>query len=182
MVPPSAAATPTGTLLLALPRIGTVSPWSSKATDIAHVCGLAAVRRIERGIAYYLRAARPLAEADLVGGRLAAARPHDPETWRRTPRPQRRSSRTTRRGHIAHCSLRAGPRRARRGERIARARVVGRRDRLSRRRIRTAWVAIRRDVELMMFAQANSEHCRHKIFNADWIVDGAAEREARCSG
>ena len=37
------------------------------------------------------------------------------------------------------------------------------------------------DVELMMFAQANSEHCRHKIFNADWVIDGAAREEHRCS-
>jgi len=57
--PAAETAAPIGTLLLALPRIGTVSPWSSKATDIAHVCGLAAVRRIERGIAWYLRSARP---------------------------------------------------------------------------------------------------------------------------
>ena len=64
--PAGSAAAPTGVLLLALPRIGTVSPWSSKATDIAHVCGLAAVRRIERGIAWYLRGTRRLGEVDLA--------------------------------------------------------------------------------------------------------------------
>ena len=52
--PEAPAGSPPGELLLVVPRIGTVSPWSSKATDIAHVCGLGAVRRIERGIAYYL--------------------------------------------------------------------------------------------------------------------------------
>src|SRR5690348_13378288 len=49
------AATPSGGLILVVPRIGTVSPWASKATDIAHVCGLKKVRRIERGSAFYLR-------------------------------------------------------------------------------------------------------------------------------
>ncbi|HEX6007531.1 MAG TPA: phosphoribosylformylglycinamidine synthase, partial [Burkholderiales bacterium] len=43
-----------GVLCLVVPRIGTVSPWSSKATDIAHHCGLTAVERIERGVAYWL--------------------------------------------------------------------------------------------------------------------------------
>ena len=49
-----------GESVLVVPRIGTISPWSSKATDIAQVCGLTQVRRIERGIAYTLRAAGPL--------------------------------------------------------------------------------------------------------------------------
>ena len=47
----------TGALALVLPRIGTISPWSSKATDIAHICGLTKIKRIERGIAYYLQGA-----------------------------------------------------------------------------------------------------------------------------
>ena len=54
---------PEGTVLLVVPRVGTISPWSSKATDIARHCGLDAVRRIERGIAYRL-----------VGGRQVSAR------------------------------------------------------------------------------------------------------------
>ncbi|HEY4748400.1 MAG TPA: hypothetical protein VIH38_12565, partial [Steroidobacteraceae bacterium] len=49
-----------GECLLVVPRAGTISPWSSKATDIARVCGLQGVRRIERGIEYRVRAARPL--------------------------------------------------------------------------------------------------------------------------
>src|SRR5512146_480148 len=50
-------AAPAGELVLVVPRIGTISPWSSKATDIARQCGLPAVRRIERGIAYHLEGA-----------------------------------------------------------------------------------------------------------------------------
>ena len=57
---------PEGELLLVVPRFGTVSPWSSKATDIAHVCGLDAVTRIERGVAYYIASSRPLSQADLA--------------------------------------------------------------------------------------------------------------------
>ena len=53
------AAEPEGVLLLVLPRFGTVSPWSSKATDIAHNCGLAKVVRIERGVAYSITARDP---------------------------------------------------------------------------------------------------------------------------
>jgi phosphoribosylformylglycinamidine synthase len=56
---------PAGQLLLVVPRFGTVSPWSTKATDIAHVCGLRSVRRIERGVAYFVRSERPLAAAEI---------------------------------------------------------------------------------------------------------------------
>ncbi len=56
--------TPAGQTVLVVPRFGTVSPWSSKATDIAHVCGLTAVRRIERGVAYFLQAGQPLSQAE----------------------------------------------------------------------------------------------------------------------
>src|SRR5271155_2139632 len=54
-----------GQRLLVTPRLGTVSPWSSKATDIAHVCGLEAVRRLERGTAYVIEAEEPLTAAEL---------------------------------------------------------------------------------------------------------------------
>ena len=60
--PKAPDSTPQGRMVLVVPRFGTVSPWSSKATDIAHVCGLDAVRRIERGIAYFLESAPPLTE------------------------------------------------------------------------------------------------------------------------
>src|SRR5579862_3474909 len=61
---PTAAAE--GTRLLVVPRAGTISPWSSKATDIVHVCGLSSVRRVERGIEYTLHAAQPLNSAQLA--------------------------------------------------------------------------------------------------------------------
>src|SRR5215472_18413164 len=63
-----------GAQVLVVPRAGTISPWSSKATDIAHVCGLGSVRRIERGISYRLRSAQPLGKEHLA---LLAPALHD---------------------------------------------------------------------------------------------------------
>ena len=56
---PASTPSPSGTLYLVVPRLGTLSPWSSKATDIAHNCGLGAIRRIERGTAYTVDSAKP---------------------------------------------------------------------------------------------------------------------------
>jgi phosphoribosylformylglycinamidine synthase len=159
------------------PRIGTVSPWSSKATDIAAVCGLADVQRLERGIGYRLLADADLAAADLV---TVGAALHDRMTeslWLgevdldvlfepAPPRPLR----TVVAGAGA-ASVAAG-----------REALLQANDAwglaLSSDEVDYLVEAFRRlgrdptDVELMMFAQANSEHCRHKIFNADFIVDG----------
>ena len=164
--------TPDGQTVLVVPRFGTVSPWSSKATDIAHVCGLAAVRRIERGVAYFVQAGRPLAQAEwsAVGAVL-----HD----RMTESVLREA------GEAEALFAHAAPQPLRDGAAAGRGRGGAR----ARQRDARAWRcrddeidyldrAFRElgrdptDVELMMFAQANSEHCRHKIFNADWIVDG----------
>ena len=166
--PAGAGAAPTGSLLLALPRVGTVSPWSSKATDIAHVCGLAAVRRIERGIAWYLRTTRPLGASELAA---AGAVLHDRMTQslatdtraaahlltHAAPRPMTRIGRDRTSLEAANASL---------GLALSDDEIDYLADAFGRMGRDPT------DVELMMFAQANSEHCRHKIFNADWIVDG----------
>ncbi|MBI1907569.1 MAG: phosphoribosylformylglycinamidine synthase [Rhodocyclales bacterium] len=132
-----------GTLLLVVPRLGTISPWSSKATDIARQCGFDKVRRIERGLAYTLR---KLEEADALFH-------HYP------PQP------------LESVDILAGGRDAL----VAANASLG----LALSEDETDYLVenfsrIERnptDVELMMFAQANSEHCRHKIFNADWVID-----------
>ncbi len=162
---------PEGRLLLVVPRFGTVSPWSSKATDIAHVCGLQAVRRLERGIAYHLVSARDFTDAEWSS--LAAVL-HDRMTesvlhgtaeaaalFRHTaPKP------------LTTVPLLSDGRPAL----VAANTALGLA--LSDDEIDYLLDAFRSagrdptDVELMMFAQANSEHCRHKIFNAEWIVDG----------
>ena len=171
------AAAPAGEPLLVVPRFGTVSPWSSKATDIAHVCGLVPVRRIERGIAYYLSGRGPLEEREWaeVGAAL-----HDrmTETVLREP--------ALAAGLFAHTAPRAlatVPVLAQ-GRAALEAANSSLGLALSADEIDYLLDAFRglgrdpTDVELMMFAQANSEHCRHKIFNAEWIVDGRTSEKS----
>ncbi|WP_018954564.1 phosphoribosylformylglycinamidine synthase [Thioalkalivibrio sulfidiphilus] len=163
---------------LVVPRLGTVSPWSSKATDIAHHCGLdGAVRRIERGISYRLEADKTL---DIPGRRRLAGLLHDrmTETVLLDPAEADRlfvhhepapvtviELGDDARGALERANAEMGL--ALSGEEI---------DYLAE-----AYGALGRaptDVELMMFAQANSEHCRHKIFNADWVIDGEAKEKS----
>jgi phosphoribosylformylglycinamidine synthase len=150
------------TLYLVVPRIGTISPWSSKATDIARNCGLAKVRRVERGIAYYVRgAARSPAVTALLHDRMTetvlAAFDEAAQLFQHVPaRPL---------GRVPLAALEAANREL--GLALSPDEIDY---------LRSAYAAMGRDptdAELTMFAQANSEHCRHKIFNADWIVDGA---------
>jgi phosphoribosylformylglycinamidine synthase len=155
-------------MFLVVPRIGTISPWSSKATDIARNCGLAKVRRIERGTLYRVCGAPGEARAAL------AAKLHDRMTEtvlasvqeaaqlfvHVPPRPLGRVGVAA----LADANLRLG--------------LALSEDELAY--LREVFTRLARDptdAELTMFAQANSEHCRHKIFNADWIVDG--ERQER---
>jgi phosphoribosylformylglycinamidine synthase len=164
---------PHGHRLYTVPRLGTVSPWSSKATDIAHVCGLAAVRRIERGKCWGIEAAAKLAPGSLAA---LAAPLFDPmtETLLDNADEARRLFEAHPRGTLNHIVLGRDPRGAL--SRVNEAQGLA----LSEGEIAYLADVFARlgrdptDVEVMMFAQANSEHCRHKIFNADWRVDGAA--------
>lgn len=170
-----------GQTLLVIPRFGTISPWASKATDIAHNCGLTHVHRIERGVEYTV-----LVKANLLGGRKALPAPvlarigaalHDRMT--ETAVDSREAA------HALFEALPAKP--------LQTVDVLGG-GRAALEAANTAlglaladdeidylidaFGKLRRnptDVELMMFAQANSEHCRHKIFNAQWTIDGAAQ-------
>ncbi|MDO6461479.1 phosphoribosylformylglycinamidine synthase [Granulosicoccaceae sp. 1_MG-2023] len=157
--------------LVVIPRFGTISPWSSKATDIAHNCGLTEIERIERGIEYAIVADTPLDEAAL---RAVADAVHD----RMTEVVIRDS------GEAARLFDHTEPAPLSTVRVIAHGRdalVQANRDlglALSDDEIDylvESFVRLQRDptdVELMMFAQANSEHCRHKIFNAGWVIDG----------
>src|SRR5450830_1423426 len=167
---PVRPAPPPGELYLVVPRIGTISPWSSKATDVARQCGLPAVQRIERGIAYYA------AGADGQRGEVAALL-HDrmTETVLDTLDQAEQLFRHVEPRPLASIDLlargRAALEEANRAMGLALSadeidyllenfRLIGRDP---------------TDAELTMFAQANSEHCRHKIFNASWVIDGVAE-------
>ncbi|MBV9344422.1 MAG: phosphoribosylformylglycinamidine synthase [Gammaproteobacteria bacterium] len=162
--------------IIIVPRAGTISSWSSKATDIARVCGLEPVRRIERGIEYRLgcRVALPGAQraalAALLFDRMTEMALDDTEAavqlfQHPPPRPLR------------SIALAGG-----RPALLAADRELGLA--LSDDEMDYLLESFRRlgrdptDVELMMFAQANSEHCRHKIFNASWVIDGAPRGES----
>ncbi len=161
---------PFGKLILVTPRPGTISPWSSKATDIAHNCGLSQVERIERGIAYYVQAdslsqAQWLDVAALLHDRMMESvfgsfEQAEALFVHHQPAPMKvidisRHGRTA----LEKANVEMG---------LALAD-----DEIDY--LLNAFTELKRnptDVELYMFAQANSEHCRHKIFNADWIIDG----------
>ncbi len=161
-----------GSLQLVVPRLGTLSPWSSKATDIAHNCGLGVVQRLERGIAYSLTRRDG---APLGAGEAARIRPllHDRMTQtvldsfeeaaglflQAEPAP------------LVTVDVLGGGRAALEAADRALGLALSS-DEVDY--LLEHFTAIGRnpgDIELMMFAQANSEHCRHKIFNADWVID-----------
>jgi phosphoribosylformylglycinamidine synthase len=164
------AVEPADALVYVVPRLGTTSPWSSKATDIAKVCGLAGVRRIELGRVYRLHGVAQLPEA-------AHALLHDPMM----------ESVLTRESDLQHV-FDSQPRRGLRSVDVlgggADALTAANRDwglALSEDEIvylAKHYASAGRnptDAELMMFAQVNSEHCRHKIFNAEFTVDGQTQ-------
>ena len=169
--PSRAVSFPDGEMLLVVPRFGTISPWSSKATDIARNCGLDAVRRLERGVAWHVVARRPLGEEDIEA---VAAVLHD----RMTESVVRRMDEAARLferhepAPLGSVDLLGGGREAlaRANGELGLALSEDEIDYLAAHYLETARNPT--DAELMMFAQANSEHCRHKIFNADWTVDG----------
>ncbi len=162
-VAPDAAST----LRLVVPRLGTVSPWSSKATDIARNCGLDFVKRVERGTAWHLHGSIT-DEASLRVGLsdrmtesvLLSLSEADKLFAHHAPRPLSTVA-VSKQGRAAleHANRSMG---------LALAE-----DEIDY--LVDAFTKLGRDptdVELMMFAQANSEHCRHKIFNAEFVVDG----------
>ncbi len=159
--------------LLIVPRLGTISPWSSKATEIVHHCALPAVTRIERGVVYYLKtrngpglsrtelkALLPLLHdrmtesvvTDLAGIEQKIFASSEPQPLATVDILQGGSAALS----VANYEL---------GLALSNDEIdylVENFNKLQRNPT---------DVELMMFAQANSEHCRHKIFNADWVID-----------
>ena len=169
--------TPEGQVFYVMPRPGTISPWSSKASDIIHNAGLHQIKRIERVIAYDIIADKPLkAEqqlqvAELLHDRMTQIVVHDiqsaAELFSHTsPHPVKTISLSDD-GQVAleQANLDMG---------LA----------LSTQEIsylHDYYQSVDRDptdAELMMFAQINSEHCRHKIFNAEWTIDGIQQEKS----
>jgi phosphoribosylformylglycinamidine synthase len=155
---------------LVTPRPGTISPWCSKATDIARHCGLSAVERIERGTAYYIRTDQAISPEQQRTLQMAL---HDrmTETVFRTFEEAERLFQ-----HVPPQPLRIIDITAEGDQALEKANIemglalspdeIGYLAQYYQEAGRNPT-----DVELMMFAQANSEHCRHKIFNASWIID-----------
>ncbi len=158
-----------------IPRPGSISPWSSKAKEIIHRCGLSSVKRIERGVEYYLNSKSPIqqreldrilpllhdhmmeivvaSETDLEQNLFAE---HHPEALQTVA--------IIEQGYQALVEANSD---------LGLALSEDEMEYLT-----TSFQDLGRnptDVELMMFAQANSEHCRHKIFNADWVIDGETQ-------
>ena len=144
------------------PRPGTISPWSSKATDVLKRCGLDKVSRVERGIRWNLRGSTDRNLAALLHDRMTEVVRFDGEAHQDVfsqsePRPLV----TFPRNDIGAANMRLG--------------LALSEDEIDY--LVAQYADLDRDptdAELMMFAQANSEHCRHKIFNADWEIDGVA--------
>ena len=166
-------------LLLVIPRLGTISPWSTKATDIAHCCGLKQIRRIERGVAWHFHKSDGAA---LTAAEREALMPliHDRMVENVLPGLAQAAElfREDAPAPLRVVDLVAGGREAL----VSANREWGLA--LSEDEIDYLVENFKRiqrnptDVELMMFAQANSEHCRHKIFNADWIIDGQPQADS----
>ena len=174
--PTMRAEDPQGELLLVIPRIGTISPWASRATDIVKHCGLEAVQRVERGIAYYVQTTNgekltqeerkqllPLIH-DRMTEMVVASLDEAAQLFHEDmPKP------------LSTVDILQGGKNAlvKANSDMGLALSPDEVDYLFEN-----FTKIHRnptDVELMMFAQANSEHCRHKIFNADWIIDGVQQ-------
>ncbi|CAJ0992250.1 Phosphoribosylformylglycinamidine synthase [Pantoea sp. Nvir] len=162
---------PRGFLLLVTPRPGTISPWSSKATNIAHNCDLQKVYRLERGLAFYVQ----MPQLNETQWQMLASLLHDRMievvfsdlmhaevlfSTHHAPQPMRSINLLSGGIHAlkeASCTMSLALTEDEINYLLDFFQNLGRNP---------------NDIELYMFAQANSEHCRHKIFNADWIING----------
>ena len=159
-------------LVTVLPRTGTISPWSSKATDIFAICGLTKVLRVERGVRWFVNSSQVASAVDFncLHDRMTEEI-HEQEDFSQifaeaSARP------------VAYVDLLGSGVDAldKANNELGLALSGDEIDYLAQ-----AYKRLERnptDVELMMFAQANSEHCRHKIFNADWLIDGEEQQKS----
>lgn len=165
-----------GELFLVVPRIGTISPWATKATDIAHNCGLNGIHRIERGNAFYISAkdGKPFSDdqkkiiASLICDRMVQSVLYSFDEAEalfsaQTPAP------------FKTVPLNAGGKAALEKANVELGLALSS-DEMDY--LLDSFKNLGRDpsdIELYMFAQMNSEHCRHKVFNAKWEIDGVEQ-------
>ncbi len=165
--------------IITIPRPGTISPWASRATDIANHCGLYDIKRIERAVAVYIE----LKNGALLSEdqkKVLALYLHDRMTEVSIFNLDDAKALFT---HLAPKPIQYAEM-LEHGKKVLNDFNKNLGLALSEDEIDylfNYFTSIKRnptDVELMMFAQANSEHCRHKIFNADWIVDGEKQSKS----
>lgn len=168
---------PKGECFVVIPRVGTISSWSSKATDIAHNCGLDKVIRLERGLAFYFEFNRTLTadEEDKlrahIHDRMMESVVRKAEDAAKLFDQQEPKPFTT-------VDVLNGGRKALEEANVNLGLALAE-DEIDY--LVENFTALGRnpvDIELYMFAQANSEHCRHKIFNADWVIDGEKQEKS----
>ncbi len=151
-----------------VPRLGTISPWASKATDIVKTCGIKGLNRIERGIVYTLKGAdtksieamQALLHDRMMEQVFTELAPLENLFSHQQPKP------------FSTVDVLAKGKKALQTANTEMGLALSE-DEIDY--LVNAFKTLNRnpvDAELMMFAQANSEHCRHKIFNADWTIDG----------
>jgi len=159
--------------VVVIPRLGTISPWSSKATDIVHLCDIDKIKRIERATIYHFDAKitkSPQVLAAIMDKMTESVLDsiNDAHTLFDSFEPQPFTSvdiLTNGKSALEKTNIALGL-----------ALSDGEIDYLVE-----SFIKLERnptDIELMMFAQANSEHCRHKIFNADWTIDGVEQAKS----
>ena len=173
-----------GEQFVVIPRFGTISPWASKATDIAHNCGLTQIHRIERGIAYRLAiksgllgGAKHLSDASVIPV-TAALHDRMTEMVLRSQDDAAGLFQELAARPLESIDVIGGGKAALMSANSTLGLALSD-DEIDY--LHDAFKAAERnptDVELMMFAQANSEHCRHKIFNADWTIDGVRQERS----
>jgi phosphoribosylformylglycinamidine synthase len=170
---------------IVIPRFGTISPWASKATDIVHNCGMVHIKRVERGIIF-----RVELKSGILGSSIGAPKKlSDEEVQAVAALIHDRMTESV----LRHAEQAASLFRELEARPLESVDVIGAGKAALEKAntdmglamsddeieyLNEAFTKAGRnptDVELMMFAQANSEHCRHKIFNADWTIDGEAQ-------
>ena len=160
-----------GSLYLVVPRPGTISPWSSKATDIVHNCGISKIERLERGIAYYVEGEdaskiediSPVIHDRMMEYVFTSLNDAEKLFKQADPKP------------LISVDILGRGREALEEANVALGLALSS-DEIDY--LVNSFTTLGRnpnDVELYMFAQANSEHCRHKVFNADWVIDGVKQ-------
>jgi phosphoribosylformylglycinamidine synthase len=163
--------------IIVVPRLGTLSPWSTKATDILHHCALDMVLRIERGVSYQVQLERTLTPQETEQLKTLL---HDrmTETVLDTPEQAHRLFEERPPQALVTVNILTGGRAALVSANRSMGLALAEDEVDYLVNLFTGMGRNPTDAELLMFAQANSEHCRHKIFNAAWTMEGEEQPQS----